>query len=102
MGRMLDEDKVIETIGEVARKINANNAITIPTLAFTRAIKEMSNSTGEGWWQFEAIEVRTWYAKCPKCGFSFKTQSDRELPYFCGGCGKDMRQEADNGQIRRK
>ena len=42
-------------------------------------------------WQTEIIEVRKYYAKCPYCEFSFEMTTGRELPYFCGGCGRRLR-----------
>ena len=40
---------------------------------------------------------RDGYAKCPFCDFSFEIDRQRWLPYFCGGCGADMRtKEGDN------
>lgn len=42
-------------------------------------------------WIFERIDIPMTYAKCPICGFSFSLDRTQALPYFCGGCGKDMR-----------
>jgi len=42
-------------------------------------------------WIFKTLEIPSNYAECPKCGFSFNIDKHRGLPYFCGGCGKDMR-----------
>ena len=44
-------------------------------------------------WKTEIIEIRKYYAKCPYCEFSFEMQNHRELPYFCGGCGRRLRGE---------
>jgi len=46
-------------------------------------------------WQTEIIEVRKYYAKCPYCEFSFEMQARRELPYFCGACGRRLRGNND-------
>ena len=44
-------------------------------------------------WQTEIVEIRKYYAKCPYCEFSFEMITNRELPYFCGACGKRLRGE---------
>ena len=41
-------------------------------------------------WQTEIVEIRKYYAKCPYCGFSFEMQTGRELPHFCGACGRRL------------
>ena len=46
-------------------------------------------------WQTAIIEVRKYYAKCPYCDFSFEMQKGRELPYFCGACGRRLRGGAE-------
>ena len=51
----------------------------------------------KGEWKFERVNVPISYAKCPFCDFSFEIDRQRWLPYFCGGCGADMRtKEGDN------
>lgn len=50
-------------------------------------------------WIFERINIPTTYIKCPVCGFSLNLDYIQATPYFCGGCGKDMRSkknETDN------
>ena len=42
-------------------------------------------------WETRVIEVRKYYAECPYCEFCFEMQPDRELPYFCGACGRRLR-----------
>jgi len=45
-------------------------------------------------WIFERINIPTTYIKCPVCGFSLNLDKlGQGIPYFCGGCGKDMRGE---------
>lgn len=49
-------------------------------------------------WLFKTFKITANYAECPKCGFSFNIDMHRELPYFCGGCGKDMRNKDSEAQ----
>lgn len=46
-------------------------------------------------WQTEIVEIRKYYAKCPYCEFSFEMIPRRQLPYFCGGCGRRLTGEED-------
>ena len=49
-------------------------------------------------WKTEVIEIKKYYAVCPFCEFSFEMDNHRELPYFCGACGKRLR-GIENEQI---
>lgn len=47
----------------------------------------------KGKWKSKIIEVKKHYAECPFCGFSFEETSGRILPYFCGACDADLRED---------
>ena len=42
-------------------------------------------------WIIKKIEKPTTIVECPYCHFNFEPDRTVVLPYFCGGCGKDMR-----------
>lgn len=73
-------------------KTKESEIIKAYTKGFDTGVETVKNETDiPNGWKTEIVEIRKCYATCPYCEFSFEMQRNRELPYFCGACGRRLR-----------
>lgn len=116
-GDLISRNALKEEIVKLCERINANNGITVPTLAFTRiidnaqAVDVISSEEGyemygkgylqgyergkserpKGEWNY----IQAGMCVCPFCGAT----PHKEYKDFCPKCGADMRKGENNEKL---